>query len=97
MVERAKVHIRGGDIFSDRPLQLPVGHFEGSLFNTYRGAHPEPPPYMFYFFRNRWRWRGASPETLVKLENGVLHTLPSGGQPRERPEEDQAMETELPR
>ena len=40
---------------------------------------------------------GASPETLVKLENGVLHTFPlAGTRPRGKTlEEDQVLETEL--
>ena len=40
---------------------------------------------------------GASPETLVKLEDGVLHTFPlAGTRPRGKTEaEDQALEAEL--
>ena len=40
---------------------------------------------------------GASPETLVKLEDGVLHTFPlAGTRPRgATPEEDRALEAEL--
>jgi anthranilate synthase component 1 len=40
---------------------------------------------------------GASPETLVKLENGVLHTFPlAGTRPRGKTEEeDRALEAEL--
>ena len=40
---------------------------------------------------------GASPETLVKLENGVLHTFPlAGTRPRGKTDdEDRALETEL--
>ena len=40
---------------------------------------------------------GASPETLVKLENGVLHTFPlAGTRPRGKTaEEDIALEKEL--
>lgn len=40
---------------------------------------------------------GASPETLVKLEDGVLHTFPlAGTRPRGKtPEEDEANEREL--
>ena len=40
---------------------------------------------------------GASPETLVKLENGTLHTFPMAGtRPRGRDEtEDKALEKEL--
>ena len=48
-------------------------------------------------FRNGCRVAGASPETLVKLENGVLHTFPlAGTRPRgKNDEEDKALETEL--
>ena len=40
---------------------------------------------------------GASPETLVKLEDGILHTFPlAGTRPRGKTEaEDRALETEL--
>lgn len=40
---------------------------------------------------------GASPETLVKLEDGILHTFPlAGTRPRGKTEaEDKALETEL--
>lgn len=44
-----------------------------------------------------WRFAGASPETLVKLENGVLHTFPlAGTRPRGKTdEEDKMLEAEL--
>ena len=72
--------------------------FEGSLFNTYRVLRTlNPSPYMFYFSGADVEVAGASPETLVKLENGVLHTFPlAGTRPRGKtPEEDQVLETEL--
>ena len=52
---------------------------------------------MFYFSGTDVEVAGASPETLVKLENGVLHTFPlAGTRPRGKtPEEDRAMEEEL--
>ena len=52
---------------------------------------------MFYFSGTDVEIAGASPETLVKLENGVLHTFPlAGTRPRGRTdEEDKALETEL--
>ena len=34
---------------------------------------------MFYFSGTDVEVAGASPETLVKLENGVLHTFPLAG------------------
>lgn len=52
---------------------------------------------MFYFSGMDVEIAGASPETLVKLENGTLHTFPlAGTRPRGRTEaEDKALETEL--
>jgi anthranilate synthase component 1 len=34
---------------------------------------------MFYFTSDDIELAGASPETLVKLEDGVLHTFPLAG------------------
>lgn len=98
MVERAKVHIREGDIFQIVLSNYLSAPFAGSLFNTYRVLRTlNPSPYMFYFSGTDVEVAGASPETLVKLENGVLHTFPlAGTRPRGKtPEEDQTMETEL--
>ena len=98
MVERAKVHIREGDIFQIVLSNCLSAPFEGSLFNTYRVLRTlNPSPYMFYFSGTDVEVAGASPETLVKLENGVLHTFPlAGTRPRGKtPEEDQVLETEL--
>lgn len=52
---------------------------------------------MFYFSGTDVEVAGASPETLVKLENGVLHTFPlAGTRPRcKTEEEDNALEAEL--
>ena len=98
MVEAAKSHIREGDIFQivlSNRLEAP---FEGSLFNTYRILRTmNPSPYMFYFSGTDVEVAGASPETLVKLEDGVLHTFPlAGTRPRGgTPEEDEKLEAEL--
>ena len=72
--------------------------FEGSLFDTYRQLRTiNPSPYMFYFSGTDVEVAGASPETLVKLEDGVLHTFPlAGTRPRGKtPEEDQQLVEEL--
>ncbi|MBR4725927.1 MAG: anthranilate synthase component I family protein, partial [Lachnospiraceae bacterium] len=72
--------------------------FEGSLLNTYRMLRTiNPSPYMFYFSGTDVEVAGASPETLVKLENGVLRTFPlAGTRPRgTTDEEDIRLEKEL--
>lgn len=98
IVERAKRYIREGDIFQivlSNRLEAP---FEGSLLDTYRVLRTvNPSPYMFYFSGTDVEVAGASPETLVKLEDGVLHTFPlAGTRPRGKTEEeDLALEREL--
>ena len=98
MVEKAKHHIREGDIFQIVLSNRLSAPFEGSLFNTYRVLRTiNHSPYMFYFSGTDVEVAGASPETLVKLENGVLHTFPlAGTRPRGKTaEEDKALEKEL--
>ncbi len=98
MVERAKKHIYEGDIFQIVLSNRLSAGFEGSLFNSYRLLRTiNPSPYMFCFSGTDVEIAGASPETLVKLEKGVLHTFPlAGSRPRGKtPEEDKALEEEL--
>jgi len=98
MVEKAKHHIHEGDIFQIVLSNRLSAEFEGSLLNTYRILRTiNPSPYMFYFSGTDVEVAGASPETLVKLENGILHTFPlAGTRPRGRNmEEDKALEADL--
>ena len=98
MVEKGKHHIKEGDIFQIVLSNRLSAPFEGSLLNTYRVLRTiNPSPYMFYFSGTDVEVAGASPETLVKLKDGVLHTFPlAGTRPRGKtPEEDKALEEEL--
>lgn len=98
MVEKAKRHIREGDIFQIVLSNRLSAPFDGSLLHTYRILRTiNPSPYMFYFAGTDVEVAGASPETLVKLEDGVLHTFPlAGTRPRGKTkEEDMALEEEL--
>jgi anthranilate synthase component 1 len=98
MVEKAKRYIREGDIFQIVLSNRLSAPFEGSLLNAYRMLRTvNPSPYMFYFSGTDLEAAGASPETLVKLEDGVLHTFPlAGTRRRGRTEaEDRALEAEL--
>lgn len=98
IVEKAKRYIREGDIFQVVLSNRVEADMEGSLFDTYRILRSaNPSPYMFYFSSDELEIAGASPETLVKLENGVLHTFPLAGT-RKRgstQEEDFALEQSL--
>ena len=98
MVEKAKHYIREGDIFQVVLSNRLEAEIEGSLFDTYRVLRTlNPSPYMFYFSSDDVEIAGASPETLVKLENGKLYTYPlAGTRPRgKNEEEDLRLEEEL--
>lgn len=98
MVEKAKKYIYDGDIFQVVLSNRLEAEAEGSLFDTYRILRTEnPSPYMFYFSSDDVEIAGASPETLVRLDNGVLHTYPlAGTRPRGKSEnEDLALKYDL--
>ncbi len=98
MVEKAREYIYEGDIFQIVLSNRLSAPFDGSLFNTYRVLRTiNPSPYMFYFSGTDVEVAGASPETLVKLEDGILHTFPLAGT-RKRgatDAEDKQLEAEL--
>ena len=96
MVEKAKGYIREGDIFQIVLSNRLSAPFEGSLLNTYRVLRTvNPSPYMFYFSGTDIEVAGASPETLVKLEDGVLHTFPLAGTRKRGATENEDIELEL--
>ncbi|MBQ6660431.1 MAG: anthranilate synthase component I family protein [Lachnospiraceae bacterium] len=98
MVEKAKDYIREGDMFQIVLSNRLSAPFEGSLLNTYRVLRTiNPSPYMFYLSGTDVEVAGASPETLVKLTDGVLHTFPlAGTRPRGKTMmEDAELESEL--
>lgn len=98
MVEKAKKYIYEGDIFQVVLSNRLEADFKGSLLDAYRVLRTtNPSPYMFYFSSDDMEVAGASPETLVKLENGILHTFPlAGTRPRGAgDEEDRRLEREL--
>lgn len=98
MIEKAKHYIHEGDIFQvvlSNPIRAKA---TGSLLDTYRvlrGSNPSP--YMFYFSSDDIELAGASPETLVKVEDKTVRTFPlAGTRPRGKTkEEDEALEKEL--
>ena len=98
MVEKARQYIYEGDIFQVVLSNRLMAEAEGSLLDTYRLLRTRnPSPYMFYISSDQVEIAGSSPETLVRLQNGVLHTFPlAGTRPRGKTEaEDQALEAEL--
>lgn len=98
MVKNAQERIREGDIFQvvlSNPMTAPAA---GSLFDVYRVLRCEnPSPYMVFMTSDSVEIAAASPETLVKLEDGRLFTYPlAGTRPRGASrEEDEAAERDL--
>lgn len=98
IVKKAKNYIIDGDIFQVVLSNRIEADFEGSLLDTYRVLRAiNPSPYMFYFSGEDVEIAGASPETLVKLENNNLYTFPlAGTKPRGKTiKEDEALQKEL--
>ena len=98
IVEKAKHYIHEGDIFQVVLSNRFEADYEGSLLDAYRVLRTtNPSPYMFYFVSDDIEIAGASPETLVKLQDGVLHTFPlAGTRPRGKNEkEDLELEAGL--
>jgi anthranilate synthase component 1 len=92
MVDKAKWHIKEGDIFQVVLSNRFEADFDGSLFDAYRVLRTiNPSPYMFYFSGSDLEIAGASPETLVNLKDGKLYTFPlAGTRPRGATEEEDA-------
>jgi len=98
MVKKAKEYIKEGDIFQVVLSNRLSAKATGSLFDTYRILRTiNPSPYMFYLTSDELEIAGASPETLVKLENQKLYTFPlAGTRPRGKTKnEDEELEKEL--
>lgn len=98
MVNKAKEYIREGDIFQVVLSNRFEAEFQGSLLDVYiKLRTTNPSPYMFYIYSNDLEIIGASPETLVRLQDKVLHTYPlAGTRTRGRNmDEDRVLELDL--
>lgn len=97
-VETAKEHIVKGDVIQVVPSQRLSRPTSAHPFDVYRALRTvNPSPYMYYLELDDIHIVGASPEMLVRVEDGNVETHPiAGTRPRGRnAEEDAALETEL--
>ncbi len=98
-VEQAKEYIRAGDIFQvvlSQRFRVPLG--DTDVFDVYRAMRIiNPSPYMYFLRLDDRIVAGASPETLVRLEDGRAYVRPlAGTRHRGSTEaEDLAIEEEL--
>jgi len=93
IVRRAKEYIRQGDIIqvvTSQRFQAPV---QKPVFDIYRALRSiNPSPYMFFLKFKEATLIGASPEMLVRCENGSVVTMPiAGTRPRGDSEEKDAL------
>ncbi len=98
-VETAQAQIRAGDIFQvvlSQRFRVPA---QGAApFDVYRALRViNPSPYMYFLRFPEARIAGASPETLVRVEDGVAEVRPIAGTRRRGVDEadDARIEQEL--
>lgn len=98
-VERCKQHIAAGDIFQvvlSQRFSVPADGVD--TFDVYRALRViNPSPYMYFLRFADLRIAGASPETMVRVEDGRAEVRPIAGT-RARgatPEDDARVEREM--
>lgn len=97
-VEKSREYILAGDVFQVVISQRLSAHFKGDPIDLYRALRTlNPSPYMYFLDFGTYCIVGASPEILVRSEDGVVTVRPlAGTRPRgETEEEDQRLEVEL--
>ena len=98
IVNKAKEHIKAGDIIQVVLSQRFKAKIKKEPFDIYRSLRGlNPSPYMFFLRLDRVTLIGASPELLVRCEDGFVQARPiAGTRRRGRTEsEDRALEKEL--
>ncbi len=80
MVKKGIAHALRGDVFQIVLSRRFSQSFSGDEFNVYRALRcVNPSPYLFYFDFGSFRVFGSSPETHLKVENGVAYIDPIAG------------------
>lgn len=98
MVEKAKEHIRAGDVFQVVPSQRFSAPFPAPPIALYRVLRrTNPSPFLFFLDFDEAAIVGSSPEILVRLRGRDVTMRPiAGTRPRgATPEEDAALERDL--
>ena len=92
-VDKAKEHIRAGDIFQAVLSQRFTAEVTCDPFNVYRALRiVNPSPYMFFLKLGECSVIGSSPEMLVRIVNGKAYYRPiAGTRPRGANEDEDAL------
>jgi anthranilate synthase component I len=97
-VEKCRQYISAGDVFQVVPSQRFTVEVDADPFDLYRILRViNPSPYMYYCAIDGSSIIGASPEMLVRVENGTIEMRPiAGTRPRGKNEaEDERQIQEL--
>jgi anthranilate synthase component 1 len=97
-VLRIQEYIRAGDCFQVVPSRRLARPTAAPPFEVYRALRSiNPSPYMFYLALDEIAVAGASPELLVRVEDGLAAVHPIAGTRRrdDDPARDAALEEEL--
>lgn len=97
-VVKAKEYITKGDTYQIQVSQRFARETEAHPFEVYRALrNVNPSPYMYYLELGEMHVVGASPEMLIRVEDGVIETHPIAGTRRRGRDADdeQRMADEL--
>jgi anthranilate synthase component 1 len=79
-VDKVKEYIRAGDAYQVVPSQRWSADAPVEAFSIYRGLRTvNPSPYMYFLDFEDFEIAGASPESLVKVGNGIAQQRPIAG------------------
>ena len=98
MVRRAKEYVHAGDVIQVVLAQRFEGQLRAAPFDVYRSLRSiNPSPYLFFLDLGDVSLAGASPEVMVRVEEGEVIVRPiAGTRPRGTVERDDlALEHEL--
>jgi len=98
VVRRCKEYVFAGDIIQVVPSRRVARSTSASPFDIYRSLRVlNPSPYMYFLHLDDFYIVGASPEALVRVEDGWVYNFPlAGTYPRgKNPEDDDALAVEL--
>ncbi len=97
-VLKAKEYIYAGDVIQVVLSQRFKKEFKANPQDLYRALRCiNPSPYMYYLDFGFFQVIGSSPEVLVRLEDGIIHTRPIAGTRKKgkTEEEDKKLREEL--
>jgi anthranilate synthase component 1 len=98
IVKKAKKYIKKGDVIQivlSQRFKIKINRDPFEIYRNLRSLNPSP--YMFFLKLKEAVLIGASPEMLVRCEDGLIQTRPiAGTRPRGKTEkEDKKLENEL--